>query len=213
MDLDSFGLDEETKASILEKHSEALDSEVKGLKAKVSDLIGRIGKAKSAHEEELIAQTQAVEDAKVAAAEKEGDIAKYKQAAQDREDALNSLKEDFAATKNEYAFAQAKDKFIPKVSDDPAARLYMEQVLKDQIVIADGQVKPKDESLDFEKLVSNIVTDEKYSPYMKANVGSGAGSAGSTGASTSKKFSDMTATEKAIFANQNPKEYARQIGA
>lgn len=178
MNLDEFELDAEVKEKILALH----EADVTGLKAKNSELIEREKGAKSSLEQYQLEQTQAAEDAKVALAEKEGDIEKYKAAVQERDDAMNALKHDILERDNKIVMDGALAEFSNKLSDDPAARSYMQQKFRESVDIVDGQLKPKDVTKDINALTESILNDPAHKAYVKANVGSGAGSAGSTGA-------------------------------
>ena len=84
LDFDSYGLDEELRKKIEADYNK----DVEGLKSKNSELIDREKAAKSALEEYQITATEQAENAKVALAEKEGDIEKYKAAGLDYEHRL-----------------------------------------------------------------------------------------------------------------------------
>lgn len=65
-----------------------------------------------------------------------------------------------------------------------------------------------------EELKKEVLSSPKFSAIVIASKGSGGGAGGvRKGASGSKKLSDMTATEEAIFANQDPKGYEAALAA
>lgn len=88
--------------------------------------------------------------------------------------------------------------------------------------LADGDVKvrvlgddgaPSADSLD--DLKNFYFTDERFSPIVIGSKASGSGAVGAkgSGGATRKRLSDMTATEEAVFANQNPNDYAKMLEA
>lgn len=72
-------------------------------------------------------------------------------------------------------------------------------------------------ALTVEELKKEFSTSPKFSAVLVASKGSGAGGTGprkgAGGAPGAKKLSEMTATEEAAFANQNPAEYQRMLAA
>lgn len=74
----------------------------------------------------------------------------------------------------------------------------------------DGQSLTSDVGLFAEKLKGI----EGFASVLKGVDSSGGGAQGGSGGSgVTKSLKDMTATEEAIFANENPEEYRRMIGA
>ena len=207
-DLDSFGLTDEVK----EKIKSAYEADVAGLKNKNAELVERERKAKEAseasHKAELEA-TEAQEQAKIALAEKSGDIEKYKAAVAESEGKIKALKLEFQEKENQRIVGDAVHEFSRNVSDDPAAQVYMKGIFQEAVEVVEGKLRPKDVTLSMEQLTQKLVADESHKKYIKADVGSGAGSAGSDGENSfeGKKFSDMTLTEKSILANKNPDLY------
>ena len=206
IDFDSYGLDDDTKAKLKADY----EADVTGLKAKNSDLIEREKAAKAAADESLLAATKAEEDAKIALAEKSGDIEKYKLAVEQSREKMESMQLEFKQKETQRLSDMAASDFINKhVSSDPAARSYMESIYRNSIDVVDGAIKPKDITKSLEDLQKGLVSDEAYSKYIKADVGSGAGANGSVSVNGSaKSLKEMNATEKAAFANAQPDQYA-----
>lgn len=69
--------------------------------------------------------------------------------------------------------------------------------------------KPTADSTD--DLKNSYFTDPIFAPIVVGSKATGGGAAGSNkgGGAAKKKLSEMTATEEAVFANQNPEEYAK----
>lgn len=209
IDFNSYGLDEEQAAKLKSEITGFLDSEVSGLKNKNSELIERIGKQKAAFESAELEKAKEIEQAKVEAAEKTGDIEKYKQALADKEATLAEVKSKYEVERNETALSKVKDGFMMKIVEDPAARLYMESLLKNHVDVSEGVVKPKDPSIDLNGLVDRLISDESNAKYIKANVGSGSGSAGpqSGGAASAGKADFSGSQQERVNAaiRANPK--------
>lgn len=205
LDFDSYGLDDELKAKIEADYA----ADIEGLKNKNAELISREGEAKRSLEEYQLKTAEEVENAKVALAEKEGDIEKYKAAVLERDSAIENIKKEFQENKSESLKLEAEVKFSSKIVDDPAAQSYMKNLFRDNVEVVDGSLRPKDVSINLDQLQERLVSDEAHSKYVKANVGSGAGSAGSTGggsASAGKSDFSGSQQEKVNAAVQaNPK--------
>lgn len=205
LDFDSYGLDEDTKKKLKSDY----ESDIAGLKAKNTELIDREKAAKESLEQVKLDTAKADEDAKVALAEKEGDIEKYKAAVAERDTNMAALQREFQEKDNSRITLEGEVKFSASISDDPAAQAYMKSLFRDSVEVVDGQLRPKDVSINLDQLTERLVSDEANSRYVKANVGSGAGSAGSnSGGSASAGKSDFSGSqqEKVNAAVQaNPK--------
>ena len=191
MDLSSLGLDEDTQVKILELH----ESDVKELKNKNYDLIGRIKGAKERSEElerAALESAEAVENAKVALAEKEGDLVKYKDAVAERDENLAAIQREFKEKDSQRLMSDAKNNFSKVVADDKASQHYMVHEFENSVEVVEGVVRPKDSNLTLEQLTARLISDEANSSYVKAPVGSGSGAAGS--------FSGSATTGKASFS-------------
>ena len=206
MNFEDYDLPDEVKAKLQADY----DEDIKGLKGKNADLISRLDKQKLDHEAAILEQTQAQEDAKVALAEKEGDIKKYKIALQEREDALSTVKREFQEKEDLRLTESALHEFSTVLTDDPAGRMYMQKQFSDLVQVRDGNVVPKDVTKSLDDLKAGLVSDKANLKYVKANVGSGAGSAGSNSQSgagsafAGKKYSELTLEQKAEFLKHNP---------
>lgn len=98
------------------------------------------------------------------------------------------------------------------ITDKVAKRLSVEEVDGHPVVrvlTADG--KPSTAAIG--DLHKEFLDNESYKPIIKANVGSGGSAPPNKGGSApvTKKLSDMTATEEAAFANENPEAYAAAL--
>ena len=113
----------------------------------------------------------------------------------------------------EYADKFAQDKFtIPElIADKVASRIAVEEI--DGVAVlrprnADGT--PSVGTL--EDVRKEFLEVPAYQTIIKANVGDGGGASQSNGGgATTRKLSDMTATEEATYANENPDAYAAQL--
>lgn len=215
MDLSSLGLDEDTQSKVLELH----ESEVKGLKSKVSELLSKNSGHKLIQEEleafkaESIKAAEEHENAKLALIEKDGTVEQYKNAMAEKDERINTLQREFQEKESARLIAEVTNDFSKQVCEDEASQLLMTSLFKDSLEVRDGEVRPKDVTMTNEQLVDTLVKDQKYSRYIKANVGSGSGSTGSANGSTGKAFKDMSLTEKSIMANTNPELYAQHTRA
>ena len=179
LDLSGTDLTEEQKAVVMGLHTADIELEVTGLKNKNNELIQREKDAKTAG-------IEAEEAAKVAAAEASGDLKAYKKALDDQKAALE--KSELANTEltNKGLKADQAAAFMPKISDDPAAQAYMLNKFNESYDIKDGVATPNDVTLTMSQMQENLLKDSAHASYVKADVGSGGGSAAtnSNGSST-----------------------------
>ena len=208
MNFDDYELPDDVKAKIQLDY----DADIKGLKAKNADLIGRESAIKGELEKSQLDFATAEQDAKIALAESGDNVEAYKAALAEKDSLIESTKLEFAEKDKKRVTDMAVNDFVSShVSSDPAARKYMESVYRDSINVVDGEAKPIDVSkTGVKELTQSIVMNDAYKNYIKQDVGSGAGSAGSTSTNgQAKTLSQMTATEEAVFANSNPEQYAQ----
>lgn len=214
MVFDGLGLDEETLAKVQAAH----DADIKGLKAKNSDLIEQNKTIKADSEKTALEAAQSVEDAKLALAEREGDITSFKAQQEASKNAIESLKQEFADKEQARAEEERKLKLDMNVKEfvlqnsagDIGSNLALEKAYRESIQVVDGEIVPVDAAKNIKEITQAIVQDDAYSKYVKLDVGSGAGAAGSNSTSgQAKSLSDMNATEEAQFANSNPEQYAQ----
>jgi len=207
MVFDDLGLDDEMLAKVQAAH----DADVKGLKAKNSDLIEQNKAIKADSEKAALEAAQIAEDAKVALAEKEGNIEQYKAAVAERDEKMKSIEQEFIEKDKARVLDMAVTQFISdKVDKDPAARKYMESVYRDQLDVVNGELVSKDVTKSVKEITQAIVQDDAHSKYIVSGVGSGAGAAGSNSTNgQAKSLSEMTATEESQFAKLNPEQYAQ----
>ena len=207
MNFDDYELSDEVKAKIQADY----DADIKGLKAKNSDLIEREKAIKDDLEKVQLDFATAEQDAKIAKAESGDNVEAYKAALAEKDALIESTNLAFAAKDNARITDMAVNEFVSShVSADPAVRNYMEGVYRDSINVVDGKVASKDVTKDMTALKDSIIKNDAYKNYIKVEVGSGAGSAGSTTThGQAKSLSQMTATEEAVFANSQPEQYAQ----
>ena len=143
MDFDKYELSDELRAQLKSDY----EADVAGLKNKNAELIEREKRAKEAKdtaEASVVEMTTAAEDAKVALAEKEGDIEKYKLAVSERDEKLATVQREFKEAEAGRLLDSAVNDFSAKLADDPAGKMYMQAQFKDAISVVDGEVKPND---------------------------------------------------------------------
>jgi len=206
IDFDSYGLDDELKAKIKSDY----ESDVSGLLAKNTDLIGREKTAKAAFEEAQLKAAEDAENVKVALAEKEGNIEGYKLAIAERDESLATVRREFQERDNSRIMLEGEVSFSSNVVDDPAAQHYMKGLFRDNTEVVEGVLRPKDVSITMDQLKANLVSDKANLAYIKANVGSGAGAAGSnSGGAASIGTADFSSKNKQERTNAaiaaNPK--------
>tara|TARA_R110002050_G_scaffold293282_1_gene449684 strand:+ start:402 stop:1043 length:642 start_codon:yes stop_codon:yes gene_type:complete len=177
MNFTDYGLDEE----VANKLKADYEADVLGLKNKNNELIDREKAAKDSVESMTLQIATAEENNKVAIAEKENDVAKYKLAIDERDDKLKAVQFEFAETNNKRLLESAVNDFSGSLTDDPAGRMFMQSQFNNSVEVKDGVVVPKDITTNLKDLTHALVTDEANASYIKANVGRGAGSAGSDG--------------------------------
>lgn len=136
---------------------------------------------------------------------------------------------DVAAAKSEAATAQTalKSIFINKVAKDMAEAIStVPDLIIDKIKsrldleIHEGQpitrvlsADGKPSALSLDDLRKEFVDNKSYAAIIKASdsQGGGAGAGNDGNGVPNKKLSEMTATEEAKFANENPAEYQRML--
>ncbi len=107
--------------------------------------------------------------------------------------------------------------FADKSTSPEMMRLYIKD--KTRMEVVDGEVRttfldanraPTADSL--EEFTKKVLDDPNVKPFLKGGKGSGSGAVGQTGGGAStKKLSEMTATEEATFANSDPSAYAAAL--
>ena len=178
---------------------------VLGLKNKNIDLIDRERLAKENVETMTIQIATAEEDNKVALAEKDNDVTKYKLAVEERDEKIKTVQLEFKETNDKRLLESALNEFSIGLADDPAGRMYMQSKFTGLVEVKDGVVVPKDVTTKLEDLKQSLVTDKANAKYIKANVGSGTGSVGSEGGFDSVKLpKDMTGSERLEFKQRDP---------
>lgn len=200
--LDGIDLSSEgAAAEIMSRHTD----NITGLKNKNADLITRESDAKSNLDAYKIEAEKEKHEAAKALAEKNGSIEDYKIALQNEKDAMINLEATFQQEKDGRVLSDSVNDFSTILSDDPAAKAYMQGQFSGLVEVKDGIVVPKDTTKTMEELKQSLVSDKANASYIKANVGSGAGSAGSNGGDGSastfkgKAMKDMSMKEKVDY--------------
>lgn len=175
MDFSKYGLTDEQVSSLTTDY----ELDIKGLKAKNSDLIEREKAQKEANEALAIEMATKEEDAKVALAEKDGTVEQYKNAVAERDAKLETVQREFKETESKRVLESAVNDFSSVLADDPAGRMFMQKQFQDAVSVVDGVIKPIDPTKSIEDLKQSLVTDKSFAKYIKTDVGSGAGSVGS----------------------------------
>ena len=201
MDFSKYELSDELRATLETDYS----ADVNGLKAKNTELIEREKQAKESADKVTLDMTTAEENAKVALAEKDNNVEQYKKAVAERDEKIKSIQFEFQETENKRLLEGAVNDFSSGLADDPAGKMYMQSLFNNSVEVKDGVVVSRDVTKSMEDLKQSLVTDKANAKYIRADVGSGTGSAGSNGGDGSantfkgKKMQDMTMTEKVAY--------------
>ena len=196
MDFSKYELSEELRATLAKDY----EADISGLKSKNTDLIQREKTQKEANEALIVQMSTQEEDQKVALAEKEGTVEQYKNAIAERDQKLETVTREFQETENKRLIDSSISDFSSSLADDPAGKMYMQSLYGNSIEIKDGVVVSKDATKTVEDLRQSFISDKANAKYIRANVGSGTGSAGSTGsgsANTNLNAADKARTERA----------------
>tara|TARA_R110000803_G_scaffold181154_1_gene243545 strand:+ start:43 stop:690 length:648 start_codon:yes stop_codon:yes gene_type:complete len=207
LDFSKFEMSDEVRAEV----TAAYDINVAGLKSKISGFIDSGKEMKDELEKVQLDFATAAQDAKIAKAESGDNVEAYKAALAEKDALIESTNLAFAAKDNARITDMAVNEFLSdNICVDPAKKMYMEKVYRDRIDVVDGAISSKDVTKDMAALKDSIIKNDAYKNYIKVEVGSGAGSAGSTTThGQAKSLSQMTATEEAAFANSQPEQYAQ----
>lgn len=140
----------------------------------------------------------------------EKDVAEAKAEGQSATKALKNIFIDKVARDMAEAISTVPDLLVDKIK----ARLDLE-IHEGEPITRVLSVDGKPSALSLDDLRKEFVDNKSYSAIIKASdaQGGGAGEGGEGGGASGKKLSEMTATEEAKFANENPDEYARMIAA
>ena len=204
MNFNDYDLSGELRAKLTTDY----DANISGLKAKNSDLINREATAKQNLETSKVEFEQGKHDLAKELAEKNDSMADYKAALDNEKEQMTLLKHSFQEANDSRTLSDAVTNFSSGLIDDPAGRMYMQSIFKDSVEVKDGVIVSKDTTKTLQELTQSLVTDKANAKYIKAAVGSGGGSIGSDGGFISvKSLKDMTATEEAILANEDPALY------
>lgn len=207
------GKDVFTKEQVEKMIAEA----TKGLKAKTEELLSESKAAKAKAKEESEAREQAAAEA----ARKAGDTEALEKSWQEKLAKIEAAKAEEAAelrrtveslTVGQQATAIAAELAI-QGSASVLERLISPRLgyeMKDgqaRVVVKDAQGKPS--ALTVDELKAELMADPALAPLIAASKASGGGAAGANGGAGSKKFSELTGTEKVALRRKNPQEYDR----
>ena len=173
---------------------------------------------------QLLAETKAAKDAKRAEAEekeraemhaaaKSGDVEALQKALEKEKDKYNQLQTSIAEQNDKNKEDDFINKFLAEnVTNDPAARLYIETNLRAKVAVKNGDLYPvnKDGTLTGEslsELASSMVSDPGNAAYMLASKADGGGATGSKVNASGVDLSKMNKTELSIYALNNPEKY------
>ncbi len=204
MDFTKYGLEGEQLAQAQKDY----DADVLGLKNKNTELIDREKVAKSDLEASKLETEQAKHDSAKELAEKNGSIADYKLALDNEKEQMTLLKHSFQEAENGRLLESSVNDFSTALADDPAGRMYMQSQFSSLVEVKDGQVVSRDTTKTVDEVRQSLVSDKANARYIKASVGSGAGSAGSessggtAGTGVNKSFKDKTMAEKVAYLEQ-----------
>ena len=201
MDFTKYGLEGDQLAQAQKDY----DADVLGLKNKNTDLISRESDAKSSLDTYKIEAEREKHEAAKSLAEKNGSIEDYKVALQNEKDAMVNLEATFQQEKDGRVLGDSVNDFSSGLVDDPAGKMYMQSLFTGLVEVKDGAVVPKDTTKTMEDLKQSLVTDKANAKYIRADVGSGVGSAGSASGESSastfkgKAMKDMNMSEKVAY--------------
>jgi hypothetical protein len=134
----------------------------------------------------------------------------------DREAEKTAAKEaSNAALKMETARAFAEENFtIPTLMVEQFAKRLSVEEIDGQSVIRCLDADGKASALSLSEVQQEFLANKEFASIIKTKTGSGGGANPSGGGGAAgKSLSDMTATEEAKFANENPEAYAEMVGA
>lgn len=190
-----------------------LDQEVKGLKVTNGNL-----KAEKTEAEDKLKELKAsVQDFEVQLAEAQGDKDKAERLMQEIKDAKEAEHKELLNTIKNKEVQAVINGLVTKHGAGGTKNEDLQDLLKSRFSfdydIKDGKVKVSGNGVSsFEELSKLVAEDERYAGYRAGSGSAGGGSTGDNGAGvTAKKLSEMTATEEALFAKENPEQYAKLI--
>ena len=193
MDFTKYELSDELRATLTKDY----DADISGLKSKNTELIERERVAKESVESMTLEIATTEENNKVALAEKDNDVAKYKLAIEERNDKIKTVQFEFQESNNKRLLESSVNDFSSVLADDPAGKMYMQAQFNGMIEVKDGVVVSKDVTKTVADLKQSLVSDKANAKYIKADVGSGGGSAGSNSDGSSVTNANLNDVDKA----------------
>ncbi len=192
IDFEGIDLPDEQKEALqaqAKQMAEAMVSkqEFEALAAKNDELLTETKRAKEAKRLEAEAKEQAKQDAAI----KNGDVESLQKALQEQQERYNNLEGSIAQEKEQGSINKFIDAVLSEhVTNDKAARMYIENELKGKVGYKDGQIMPVNDEgaltgATLSELVNALVSDPSNKPYMIASNASGGGAAGSSNTGSS----------------------------
>ena len=193
----------EVESMIAKAVESAVPEAIKGLKQKNDELISERRK-----DQERIAREKARVDGKLEEFEA-SIVSRYEPVIQEKDAKIDAFSSRIANSEKKAILSSFAGDFIAPESKDVISQLvkidFDGDDVKTQFTDFAGNVITTDPA-EFKKWMAK---HPAISHLMKADAASGGGAAGGKGAGGAKSFADMTMTEKAILANNDPALYAR----
>ncbi len=180
--------------------------------------------AVNSKKEQLLSETKAAKEARrieaeekeraeMQAAAKNGDVEALQKALEEQKNRYNELQTSIVEQNDKNKEDDFINKFLAEnVTNDPAARLFIETNLRAKVAVKNGELYPvdKDGALtgqSLSELAAALVSDPSNAAYMLASKADGGGATGSKVNASGVDLSKMNKTELSIYALNNPEKY------
>ena len=215
IDFEGIDLPDEQKEALQAQAAAMLEGmvssdEVTGMKSKLDELLSE--KKKEQAKAKAAADLAATKELEAAA--KNGDVESLQKALQEQQEKYANLEGSIAKDKEQGSIKDFIDSVLSEhVTQDRAARMFIENELKGKVGYKEGQIMPVNDEgaltgATLSELVNSVVSDPSNKPYMIASNASGGGAAGGQkGNGGAVDLSKMTKTQVTQFANENPDKY------
>jgi len=217
LNFEGIDLPDEVKESLSSQVSELTSNmvskdELNKVLAKNDELLTEVKKTKEQKRLEAEEKSRLADEA----AAKNGDVESLQKTIEDWKGKYNELQTSILTEKEQSAVKGFIDNVLnDHVTQDKAARLFIENELKGKVGFKEGQVMPINEDgtlsgATLSELVNSVVSDPSNKPYMLASKADGGGATGSQNAgggaaSVPKSLADCKGDpekERQYFANQ-----------